>query len=267
MNDKIKIFEIDYLRQRLAKNQQLEELEKTYSGIYPEVEINTKEKWDTLTNMKYVPEFRIKRLEKVSKIIDPFSKILDIGVGWGDIVPILRNRNNNLDYTGIDFSEEVVLKLSKKFPKQKFLSLDIEKIEDQFDTVLLLEILEHMVPSKVINFLKRVKKNIKKDGELIVTVPVNENLIKHSFVCGHCGRLTNKMGHVRIYSPELIKSELKLAGYQTYYSELMYIGYYGLKGLIKRRLRNLAGRLVGPTDFKKAMPECIILKCKINNND
>lgn len=257
------VFDIDYHRQMLAKSNNLVELEKSYAGIYPEIEISTSDKWDVLSEMESVPEVRIKRLQRVSKIIPPNVKILDIGAGWGDIIPILESKyGNSLNYTGIDFSPKVIKKLILKYPKYRFLCTTVDKINEEFDVILALEILEHIVPSKVLNFLKQIKMILKKSGNLIVDVPINEDLKNSTFICGNCGKPSNKMGHVRIYSSELIKAELQLTGYSIVYKELMYLGYYGLKGFIKRKIRNFLGKLIGPSTIKKVEAGCIILKCR-----
>ena len=263
MNRKeINVFDVDIFRQELAETGQHKELLSTYYGKYPEIgNISTAEKWDSLSEMDKVPEIRIKRLEKVVNLIDADKKILDIGAGWGDIVPILHRYKQDVDYTGIDFSVELVKRLQDKYPAQKFINTTVASLSEKYDYVLVLEVLEHIVPSKVFDFLKEIKRVLKADGVLIVTVPLNENLKNSTFVCGKCSSFVNRMGHVRNYSLGLIKSELQMAGFLVKYTELIYEGYYGVKGLLKRYMRNVAGYLIGPSGFKPVMPACVVLKC------
>lgn len=263
MDKEMNVFDVDFYRQKLAKEEKLQELAQTYSGEYPELgDISTSEKWDSLTAMDSIPEIRIRRLERVARLVDTGKKILDIGVGWGDIVPILRRYRHDIDYAGIDFSPEIIKRLRDKFPEQTFINTTVDALKETYDYVLVLEVLEHIVPSKTFSFLKEISRVLKDDGIIVVTVPLNENLKGNTFVCGKCGNFVNRMGHVRCYSLELIKAELKLAGFVTDYAELIYEGYYGFKGILKRHLHNIAGNLLGPSDYKPILPTCIILKCR-----
>lgn len=262
--EEMNVFDVDFFRQKLADTGDIKGLLETYSGNYPEIgDISTAEKWDNLAEMNSIPEIRIKRLERVVRLIDTDKKILDIGVGWGNIVPILHKYNNEVDYTGIDFSPELIKRLCSKYPAQKFIHTTVETLDEKYDYVLALEVLEHIVPSKVFDFLKEIKRALKEEGVLIVTVPLNENLKNNTFVCGKCGSYVNRMGHVRSYSLDLIKSELQIAGFSVKYTELVFEGYYGLKGIVKRYVRNIAGYLIGPSGFKPVMPACVVLTCRL----
>lgn len=264
MNRKeMNVFDVDFFRQELAAAGDIKGLLETYSGNYPEIgDISTAEKWDGLSERDNVPEIRIKRLERVVRLIDFDKKILDIGVGWGDIVPILHRYNNEVDYTGIDFSAELIKRLCSKYPAQKFIHTTVETLNEKYDCVLVLEVLEHIVPSKVLDFLEKIRMILEEKGVLIVTVPLNENLKNNTFICGKCGCYVNRMGHVRSYSLNLIKAELTIAGFKEVYTELIFEGYYGLKGLLKRYVRNIAGYLIGPSGFKPVTPACVVLMCK-----
>ena len=257
------VFDVDDLRKKIAVSGELDNLRNTYSEEYPEVEdISTHEKWDSLAGMEFVPEIRVKRLEKVAELIKSEKKILDIGVGWGDIVHILHERNLDFDYTGIDFSEEIIKRLCDKYPENKFIKTTAGELNEKYDYILVLEVLEHIVPSKTFDFIKDVHRLLNDNGTLIVTVPLNENLKDNTSFCGKCGAFINKMGHVRDYSPELIKAELKIGGFDTVSSEFVYQGYYGMKGLVKRLLRNIAGSFLGPSGYKSVVPSNIILELR-----
>lgn len=257
------MFALDYRRQEMARSGRLAELEKSYGGDCPEVEVSTSEKWDDLANMSSVPDIRIRRLTRVADLAGQGTRILDIGPGWGDIIPILEKKYRDLDYTGIDFSPNVIKLLAEKHAGHRYICGRLEDIEEeQFDTILVLEVLEHIVPSQVLGFLRKVRELLTAKGQLLITIPIDENLEESTFVCGNCGQAMNKMGHVRIYSKELIMAELGLAGFTITHQELIYVGYYGLSGSLKRHMRNTLGKLIGPSDFKSAKSACLILKCE-----
>lgn len=255
------IFEVDLLRQKLANENRFDELLKTYSSGYPEFEeLSTSEKWDDLSEMDTVPEVRLRRLEKVVEMVDPKSKILDIGPGWGDIIPLLKKKNEKVDYCGIDFSAEIVKRLQEKYPQQKFIHTSVEGVKEKFDYVLVLEVMEHILPSKIFNFLRDVQNVIKDNGYLIITVPFEE-LSLHTLTCSKCGSYVNRMGHVRSYSLPLIKAELNSAGFSVVEEKILYHGYDGFKGSIKRTLRNIAGYLLATSGYKPVGPGGVLLKC------
>ena len=263
MDNKMKVFDVDAYRTKLATAGDFDELAKTYSGEYPEIsDISTADKWDALSSgVENVPAVRVHRLEKVVSAIDVNKKIVDIGAGWGDIVPILLKHKKDIDYTGIDFSTEIIKNLCNRYPGQKFINVAVDGLEGDYDYVLVLEVLEHVVPTKIFGFLKEVKRVLKRDGTLIITVPLGENLKETTFICGKCKGFVNRMGHVRSYTLELISAELELAGFCVNRKEFIFDGYYGFKGKIKRYLRNIAGHFLGPAGFKPVGPCGVILEC------
>ena len=79
-----------------------------------------------------------------------------------------------------------------------------------------MEVLEHILPSKIFIALNEIKRVLKGNGELIMSVPLNEGLeelIK---------RGVNPNGHVRIYTPELVFAELKISGFRVQKRKLLY---------------------------------------------
>ena len=150
----------------------------------------------------YIPHFLIPK------------KILDIGAGHGYLEEALSKRTM-LDIYANDFSVEGVKNLKKRF-KGKFSVQSIYKLsypKDVFDCIFVLEVLEHIPPSKILSVLKSIKKILKKDGLLIVSVPMNEGLEKMK---------TNPNGHVRNYTEALIKAELQIAGFKIIESQTFF---------------------------------------------
>jgi ubiquinone/menaquinone biosynthesis C-methylase UbiE len=238
-------FQIDELRAALARKQDLPALRATYEkGAYPEPEdLSSAPLWDELAECAEVPDFRVRRLKAVAKRIPPGSHTLDIGVGWGEIIPMILAREG-CRYTGIDFSEKIVARASSRHPACQFHVGGLEQIRDVYDVVLALEVCEHILPSRIFAFFEQVKRMLANEGLFIVTVPVYENLKAMTLRCPHCGHLHNRMGHVRAYTPELIKAELQLAGFEIRDSFFIYANFENsVAGWIKRRLVDL-GRAI-----------------------
>lgn len=123
-------------------------------------------------------------LNRVKNLIKPFrgQKILDAGCGDGRFCYELRNEN--VDIYGIDFSERAI-NFAKAFNSRgKFFVKDLKNLDlpYKFDSVILIETLEHFIPSDADKILKNLSEVLKDNGKLIVTVPSkNLQLIKKHY--------------------------------------------------------------------------------------
>jgi 2-polyprenyl-3-methyl-5-hydroxy-6-metoxy-1,4-benzoquinol methylase len=135
------------------------------------------------------------------------NTVLDIGVGYGFIEEYLCKQGKITVY-GNDISDLAIRDLSNRFNgffrKE---SVYLMKYKDNFfDCVFALEILEHIPERRVIKVLKKIRKSLKKNGALIISIPVNEGIDLSK---------VNPNGHMRNYTEEIIKKELKLSGFKT----------------------------------------------------
>ncbi len=110
------------------------------------------------------------------------NKVLDIGCSQG-IGPILLGRLGK-QVTGVDISqkavdeankalekEESTVKENVHFKKSDFLAYDANK--EQFDTITITEVLEHLVNPE--DFIEKAKDLLVDNGTLIITVPFGIN--------------------------------------------------------------------------------------------
>lgn len=251
-------FEIDGIRHARACENNLEALRNTYeNGACPELpDMSSAELWDNLAAANEAPPFRLRRLHAVAQQIPAGSDVLDVGIGWGEIIPMIMERGN-CHYTGLDFSENIVSEVGKKHPDCKFIVGNLSKVETLHDIVLALEVCEHILPSRIMGFYAEINRVLERDGAFIVTVPVYENLRAMTLRCPECGHLHNRMGHVRAYTPELITAELKLAGFAVEKSFFIYANFdNSFAGTLKRRLVDLGRRLF---NLGKTMPLNIVI--------
>ncbi len=205
-------FDVEKARQKLAEKGELGKLKNLYKTGLPEIkDLNKPEFWDE----RYLSDLGLShqdgmtrdRIKTVSEFIPKGKiKILDIGAGLGWIEEIISKDNDKVIY-GNDFSKKSVKILKKRFSGnysvQSIYKLNYPK--NFFDVILLLEVLEHIPPSKIFSVLKSINKLLKKNGILIISVPMNEGLESLP---------DNPNGHVRMYTPNLIKIELKIAGFR-----------------------------------------------------
>lgn len=138
------------------------------------------------------------------------SKVLDVGCGSGIYVDYL----SSLDYQvwGLDFVEKFI-KDAKKNKKGNFVIGRAEKLpfeDDSFDTVFLLDILEHSDDKKILLEAKRVASK-----RIIIIVPrmVDKELEQSGVIFRH---YLDK-SHLREYSGDDVKNLVKEVGLKLAY--------------------------------------------------
>jgi SAM-dependent methyltransferase len=129
------------------------------------------------------------------------ESILDVGCGDGRLLSLLSERLPNAELTGIDISLRAVNLARALNPGLAFDVMDVANVSRQFDVVTLVETLEHVDDDTVPTFLGAIRAAVKPAGCLLVTVP-SVNL-----------PLNRK--HYRHYTPELLQSQLRDAGFSV----------------------------------------------------
>ena len=121
------------------------------------------------------------------------NNILDFGAGSGVNLDMLSK------YGLVDIHEQhkyarAVIKKERKI-KNLYSSLKIKK--NFYDLILLADVIEHVKQPK--ELLKDLKKFLKKDGHILITVPAYQFLFS---------KKDKVLGHYRRYNKELLKTEL-----------------------------------------------------------
>ena len=121
----------------------------------------------------------------VKKYVQDKNSILDLGCGNGRLVQLLKNYKN-INYTGLDNSEKLILKAKENLKDNKLINLknkiqficndilNLNQFEsNSFDKIFLIASFNHMpsqeLRQKVMANLYRI---LKKDGILIITTPI-----------------------------------------------------------------------------------------------
>jgi 2-polyprenyl-3-methyl-5-hydroxy-6-metoxy-1,4-benzoquinol methylase len=169
------------------------------------------------------------------------QKVFDIGSGMGYLEQFI-SKDRDKELYGNDFSSVAVDYLNKKF-NGKFVKESIYEMKypkSFFDVILILEVLEHIPPSRIIKVLKNINSMLKTGGILIVSVPMNEGLEAMA---------NNPSGHVRMYTENLIIKELEITGFRTieYKTLFAFDKFYSFRMLIAKLT-------------KKKYPNNIVLK-------
>lgn len=137
--------------------------------------------------------WELSRVESLIKEINKYQirgDVLDIGCGDGYFDTELLKRNNNINKLyGIDIYQK------EEYNKGKYIVInDYKKLKDKkFDFIIMCDVIEHIEDDS--DFLKNtVKKLLKKNGKVIITVPAYQSLFsKHDEALRHYRRYNRKM--------------------------------------------------------------------------
>ncbi len=148
-------------------------------------------------------------IEIVGKIKN--KTILDVGCGIGYLGEYYKNNGNYV--VGLDASNVATAEAKKRLDEVYLIDLEAdnwptELLEKKFDIIISAEVIEHLLMPE--DLLKKLKKLLKTDGELVITTPnflVWSNRIKMLF-----GKFTYQAGgfwcrdHIHFFTlPELKK--------------------------------------------------------------
>jgi SAM-dependent methyltransferase len=109
--------------------------------------------------------------------------VLDAGCGDGRFLKELQNIGVRNIY-GVDYSERALSFARLLIPEAKLSKADLTEglpyKEEYFDFIFMIETLEHIIPDRINMLLINLKKVLKRDGNLIITVPsINAFLPEH----------------------------------------------------------------------------------------
>ena len=178
--------------------------------------------------MEHYPEIATERFDNANfhiKYCLRFIKkyihgdILEIGAGCGSFTRNYYNpKIKKIILTEKDTKN--ITNLKEKFNKEKnidVLDASINNINDLFDTILYLHVLEHVQDD--VGEIENAKKNLKSGGHLVVMVPAHQKLF---------GNLDKAVGHFRRYEKKDFKKDLlglQLVSFK-YLDSIGYLLYY-----------------------------------------
>lgn len=164
------------------------------------------------------------------------KKILDVGCWTGQFIKLALNDTKKV--TGIEPSSDAVKYAKKNLKQATFLqgsALSLPFPNKTFDTITLLEVIEHVPTDTEIIALKEINRTLKKSGYLILSTPTNNPisviLDPAYFLLGH-----------RHYGEKQLRRLLKKSGFtvkEIYYTAgLMRLLVSNVELLSKHLLKN-----------------------------
>lgn len=150
---------------KLTDNQLVQEEEYAFPYHYADF-ISDKHKC-----FKFIEPMDLVRL--VKEKIETFDSqlILDAGCGDGRLSYELKNKNYKV--VGVDYSKRAISFARGFSPELEFFVQDLKNLDIpyKFDVIVLMEVLEHFIPSDVDAILASLSKVLSEKGKLIITVP------------------------------------------------------------------------------------------------
>lgn len=146
---------------------------------------NTASFWNTRLKEREEILFSSPMFLHKNKVVLDFLKdvnkdaVLDIGVGNGYIEELINKKYKKANLYGIDISHYSIKALNKKY-KRGFKIGNIKDIpfsDKKFDVVMTLDILEHLSSVELNSAMYEISRVLKNKGRLIISVPINENII------------------------------------------------------------------------------------------
>jgi len=147
------------------------------------------------------------------------GKILDYGCGPGFLIEKLLRDGRSC--WGLDSVESNIRIIESKFSGHpRFMgafhadTLPTPIPNEMFDTVFLIETIEHLLPDELPLILKELNRITKTGGTLIITTPNNENLDANKVMCPNCGNIFHHMQHVNSWTVNSLSSLMAEAGFR-----------------------------------------------------
>jgi len=202
------------------------------------------------------------RLEFLVRRIRQTERVLNIGVGSGDLEFLASRRG--VEIWALDPSERAVAQLRNKLSlgdrAQVGYAQSAPFPSNQFDAVIMTEVLEHLDSQTRAAALTEVYRILRPGGRFIGTVPARERLQNLEVVCPNCGHHFHRWGHQSSFSVGSLRSLLgELFCVETveerFFNEWTSAGWpRRLTGLLKKFL---SWRGIGPYGVNRNIYFCV----------
>jgi len=116
--------------------------------------------------------------------------------------------------------------------------------DNEADTLFLMEVLEHLDPSFSNQVFSELRRVIKPNGILVITVPNEENLNANKMACPECGCVFHQVQHLRSFSVDTLTTLMKTEGFQPVFVKSLNFNDYS--GDILQRIAGFLRKLLAP---------------------
>lgn len=160
-----------------------------------------------------------KRIVELICSLKPNS-VLDVGCGDGYLLGQIPN--DVAKKVGVDINLRALGFASAFFPHVDYRASDVADIEETFDVVCAIEVIEHIPDDEVSGFLKLISERVKPGGHILISVPTTNEPLNSK--------------HFRHYDMPLLTSQIEFLA--TNFT-LAHIEYYYRKTFVERVYQKL----------------------------
>jgi SAM-dependent methyltransferase len=176
-------------------------------------------------------DFRNANLHQLIASLVDGDDVLDIGCGSGALLSLLAQRGKTV--VGMEPNEELIRLAGRLHPSVEVHAGDggdIERLDRQFDTVTIIDVLEHIEDDRA--QIRQIYNVLRPGGQLVVLVPAFQFLY---------GRRDESNGHFRRYSRRELVEKLQATGFgvrsSRYWNVLGIAPYWISERILRRELR------------------------------
>lgn len=216
------LFEAEKFRNEFANTNNFKKFKDSYKKMVAnERDLNTAKFWNKLNcmnmnNLFSSPIYKDKIRLVINMIKGGCGNLLDVGFGSAEIERVLQGSKFNL--FGIDIAYSSVKQAAKELNGTYKVGniFKIPFIDKSMDVVLVLDVLEHLPTNKTFTAYSEISRVLKTNGKMMISVPLNEGLqemLKNG---------KNPNGHLRAYTPSILKTELMLSGFKILDENYLY---------------------------------------------
>ncbi len=166
--------------------------------------------------------FVLSRYKFAAKMAGRERSVLELGCSEGIGVPILSEFA--ISYTGVDLDGPAIETAKKNWPheKRRFIEDDfMGKSYGHFDSVISLDVIEHIYPEYESVFWETVAANLGEDGIVVIGTP---NITAQAYASP-----ASQKGHVNLFSAERLTTAMKTLFYNVFLfgmnDECMHTGF------------------------------------------
>ncbi len=202
------------------------------------------------------------RLEFISRMLRQGERALNIGVGSGALEELAIGKG--VEIWSLDPSQRAIDRLRERLPvadrARVGYSQDPPFPADQFDVVVMTEVLEHLDETTRDATLEQVRRILRPGGRFIGTVPARERLDVSEVVCPNCTHRFHRWGHessfdVRSMSDLLGRHFSPVTIEERFFNEWESVGWgRRFAGLVKKFL---SWRGLGPYGVARNIYFCV----------
>lgn len=101
------------------------------------------------------------------------KNILDVGCGWGQPMKIMQLNKHGFHVIGVDIFRPYLIEAKRNKTHNEYVLCDVRKLpfkQKSFDTVLCMEVIEHLEKEEAIRLIEDMEKIARK--KIIITTPV-----------------------------------------------------------------------------------------------